>query len=195
MLSNIAIRSDESNFFRRYGLRDWEPLITIRCLDYAIQRRLQLPCAEASVPLEYLDSADLAGVRLLVVENLTNLRTLPAVPNGLVIFGMGNAAVNLRPLKILASSSVAYWGDLDIYGLKILSQYRQLVGRATSVFMDIETLNGFRSLMTPRDYKTINLPPQLTDAEAEAFNVCNDLKLQLEQERIPQSAVVEWLSG
>lgn len=195
VLSSNAIRSDETNFYRRYGLRDWEPLITVRCLDYTIQQRLRLPCAEASVPLEYLNEVDLPGVRLFVVENLTNLRTLPAVPNGLVIFGMGNAAVNLRPLSILANSNIVYWGDLDTYGFRILSQYRQQVGEATSVFMDIETLNSFRHLMTPRDYKPMTLPPQLTDAETGAFHVCNEHNLQLEQERIPQAAVAELLTA
>lgn len=197
ILASTAIRSDETDFYRRYGLLDWEPMITIRCLDSAIQQQMNLPCSEASLPLSYLNSVKLKEPQIFVVENLTNLRTFPAIPNGLVIFGMGNAAVKLRFLKVLATSKVVYWGDLDTYGLRILSQYRQQVGEAESLLMDVGTLRRFRGLMTPprKDYKPMALPTHLTQFEAEAFHECNRLNLQLEQERVPQKEVLELLKS
>lgn len=197
ILPSDAIRSEETDFYRRYGLQDWKPLITLRCLDTATQELFRLPCAEASIPVDYFNSISLNSVRIFVVENMTNLRTFPAVPNSIVIFGMGNAAVELRELKGLQHNEVIYWGDLDVYGLRILSQYRRSVGRARSMFMDIRTCRQFDNLMLPpkKKYKPQKVPALLEPDEEEAFRVCNASQLQLEQERIPQQAVEELLNS
>ncbi len=186
-----AIRSEESNFYRRYRLRDWEPLITLRCLDAATQQKFRLPCSEAAIPVDYFNSVSLDCVRVFVVENLTNLRTFPKVKSSIVLFGMGNAAVNLRALEQLPQSDVVYWGDLDVFGLRILSQFRQLVSAARSMFMDIQTCREFAYLLqTPRkEYTDVTMPALLTPHEQAAFVECNVTKLQLEQERIPHEAV------
>ncbi|APZ94806.1 Wadjet anti-phage system protein JetD domain-containing protein [Fuerstiella marisgermanici] len=197
VLSPDAIRADESNFFRRYWLRDWEPLITLRCLDEATQARFGLPCSEASIPIDHFNSVPLDGVRIFVVENLTNLRTFPQASNSIVIFGMGNAAVHLRTLDCLQSNEVVYWGDLDVFGLRILSQFRQLVGEARSLFMDSHTMREFPDLVhsPKKDYKIQKLPALLLPDEEEAFHACNEPKLQLEQEWIPHHAVLAALAS
>ncbi|HIE96369.1 MAG TPA: hypothetical protein EYG03_19345 [Planctomycetes bacterium] len=184
-----AIRADEEEFFRRYGLRDWEPMITLRCLDQRTQAKFHLPCAEASIPLHYFNEVDLTNVRIFIVENLTNVRTFPEVQDAIVIFGMGNAAGNLRALKCLMNKEVVYWGDLDVYGLRILSQYRRIVGPARSVFMDLATLQKYGGLPPKHKYKLMDLPPLLQPDEQAAFIECNEKQLQLEQERIPQCDV------
>lgn len=197
MLDPHAIRADEKNFFRRYGLRDWEPLITLRCLDAKLQQLFGLPCAEAALPLAHVNRVELKGVRIFVVENLTNLRTFPIVSNAIVVFGQGRAVGNLRDVNCLQHNEVIYWGDLDVYGFGILSQLRQNVGDVRSMLMDIQTLQRFRELMQPpkKNYKSMELPALLSGNEEEAFHVCNDVKLQLEQERIPQQAVIEAISA
>ena len=188
-----AIRAHETDFFRRYGLRDQEPLTTIRCSCTAMRERFGLPCDEASVPVDHFNKVDLSDTRIFVVENLTNLRTFPRVPGSVVIFGMGNAAVTLRALDCLTRTEVFYWGDLDVYGLRILSNYRREVGPAQSLFMDIQTVNRFAHLMQPprKSYTDQSVPKNLEPKEAQAFAFCNEHKKQLEQERIPQSAVQE----
>ncbi len=193
MLDAHAIRADEKNFYRRYWLRDWEPLITLRCLDVKLQQRFGMPCAEAALPLAQVNGVTLEGVRIFVVENMTNLRTFPIVPNAIVIFGMGNAVVNLRDVECWRNNEVIYWGDLDVFGLRILSQFRQFVCDARSLFMDIQTLRQFRHLMQSpqKDYKSQSLPALLSVSEEEAFHECNESKLQLEQERIPHQAVID----
>ena len=136
-------------------------------------------------------------MRIFVVENLTNLRTFPKVPNSIVIFGQGRAVANLRAVKFAQNNQVIYWGDLDVYGFGILSQLRQFIGDARSMLMNIETLREFRELMQPpkKNYKRQSLPALLTASEEEAFHFCNDSKLQLEQERIPQQAVIEAIAA
>ena len=155
-----------------------------------------MPSAEASLPLTHVNSVVLKGVRIFVVENMTNVRTFPAVPNSIVIFGMGNAVVNLRDVECLRNNEVIYWGDLDVFGLRILSQFRQTVSDTRSLFMDMSTLRQFRHLMQSpkKDYKSQSLPALLTASEEEAFHECNETKLQLEQERIPHATVAVQLA-
>ena len=182
---NVASRADEDNFSRRYGLRDWEPLITFRCLDKSIQQRLNLPCAEAAVPLDYINSVDLSDANVFIVENLTNVRTFPEVDNGIVIFGMGSRVVELRSIIWLKDKPVVYWGDLDIYGLRILANYRKQVGPAQSILMDRATLQKYGGLSPKNKYQSIEPPMLLEPHEVAAFEICSQENLQLEQERIP----------
>ena len=61
-----------------------------------------------------------------------------------------------------------------------------------SLFMDCETLDLYRHLAGQGSGRRSPGPPaNLTPSEAEAFRICDEEGRRLEQERIPQAAVVE----
>jgi hypothetical protein len=63
-----------------------------------------------------------------------------------------------------------------------------------SVFMDIETLERWRdTLAIPGSGARPSTIAGLTDAEAAAFEVCRAENLRIEQERLPQSSVLNEL--
>ncbi|GAB5442211.1 MAG: DUF3322 and DUF2220 domain-containing protein [Fuerstiella sp.] len=185
-----AIRVTEDQFFRRFGLRHKEPLVSVRCLSTEVQSRLQVPTAEVSLPAEYISSVDLTGVKVFVVENLLNVRTFPAVPGGLVVAGGGKAAVNLYSIFGSSPASVFYWGDLDPSGYQILSQFRQRVSAAESLLMDEDCLQQHLHFATAASYPSSSAPSLLNPSELAAWRRCQQEGLQLEQERIPQPAIV-----
>ncbi len=185
-----AIRSHEKQFFRRYGLRDKEPFVLIRFLDAAIQQRLGFPCDELRLPLTTLKTLPISDCRVFVLENETNVRTFPRTANGIVLFGSGNAAVSLSDLTWLNNNQVTYWGDLDVDGLEILSRFRRLVPNVRSQMMDLKTLQQHESLTGSGNGRQPPTPALLTNAERDAFHICASENIRLEQERIPQAAVL-----
>ncbi len=87
----------------------------------------------------------------------------------------------------LKSRRVAYWGDLDSWGLSILSDVRSKLPSVEAIMMDSETLAQHENRMVVEPEPLQHLPEFLTDAEAQIFS---DLKAgkypgsRLEQERL-----------
>lgn len=79
-------------------------------------KRLRLTTAE-------LAETSLPGSRLLVVENEQCIHLLPAVPDTIAILGAG---LDLQWLAspMLAGKQIAYWGDMDTWGLLMLARAR-----------------------------------------------------------------------
>src|SRR6185437_3869359 len=165
--------ADEEHFERRYGLSYLEPPVLIRALDFDVQRLLSLPCPVVWVPLHSLETLERPHLRIIVVENLVNLMTLPSVPRGLAIGGMGNAIVLLRYASWIKNVSFTYWGDVDAEGFEILSRLRALFPNVRSVLMDTETIRRFQHLSGKGNIRTgFITPPHLTPEETEAFQIC-----------------------
>lgn len=191
-----AIRADEEHFERRYGLRYAEPHILVRFLDAQAQQRLRFPCEVLSVPLHTLGGWQAEGVPVLIVENKVNLLTTPRGRYAIALGGLGNGLALLRYVPWLATADVTYWGDLDVEGLAILSALRAMFPRACSVFMDEAAVAAWRHLAVPGTGRArADMPPHLTQGEQGAFLLCAEHNLRIEQERIPQMAVVAELSG
>lgn len=186
-----AIRADEDHFERRFGLRYAEPLLFVRVLDPAIQCELGLPFPILSVPLTTLAAWTLQGVVVAIVENAVNLLTLPPMPRGLVLGGLGDGASVFRYVPWLSEARLIYWGDLDVQGLAILSRLRALYPHTQSMFMESSTLDSFEPLLRVGSAipPTREPPAHLFEREAQAFRICAARNLRLEQERIPQVSV------
>jgi hypothetical protein len=87
-----------------------------------------------------------------------------------------------------------YWGDLDVEGFEILSRLRIRFPRTRSFLMDASTVHRWKdNLAVPGSKRQPTVPPLLTEAETTAFNLCAADNLRIEQERIPQTAVIETL--
>lgn len=91
------------------------------------------------IPIEQLLEQPLPGSRVLVVENTKPGYALPDLPDTVAIFG-GGRNTQWRDASWLAERNVAYWGDIDSWGLTILAEARQALPRITALMMDRETL-------------------------------------------------------
>jgi hypothetical protein len=190
-----TIRSDEEHFERRYGLRYAEPHLLLRFLDEEVRAAFAFPCDVVAVPLHTLDRWPNRNVRVLIVENKVNLLTLPRLRGTLAIGGLGNAVTLLRYCAWLGSVSITYWGDIDVQGFEILSRLRGLFPHASSVMMDAATLNELVHLRGTGTAARPNTPPSLTEAESEAFGMCAEANVRLEQERIGQDYVLRMITA
>lgn len=185
------VRADEDHFGRRFGLRYHEPDIFVRFLDPTVQAELGFPCDALAIPLHTVGEWDVRNVTAVIVENRVNLMTLPKCTRAIAIGGLGNGASLLRYISWLQRARVWYWGDLDSEGIEILSRVRAMYPQAASMFMDRETLDLYRHLAgRGSGRRSPSHLAHLTQTEAEALRVCDEEGLRLEQERIPQAAVV-----
>lgn len=187
-----AIRADEEHFERRYGLQYLETHLFVRFLDPDVQRELGFPCPVLSVPLQTVGGWSMPGdARVVVVENKVNLLTMPSLPRTVAIGGLGNGVALLRYIPWLASTPIVYWGDVDTEGLEILSRLRALFPHTRSVMMDEPAIARWRHLTVQGTERKAVPPPHLNSSERVAFELCVEKNLRLEQERLPQSAVIE----
>ncbi len=190
-----TIRADERHFERRFGLRYAEPQFLLRFLDPALQRFFGSPWSECSVSLHSLAESPIEATTVFIVENKVNLLTFPAVPSAIAMGGLGNGIVDLGYVKWLSNRSLWYWGDLDVEGFEILSRLRIRFPQTRSFLMDDTTVLRWKDSLTisgtarPRE-----VPALLTEPETTAFCFCLAHNVRIEQERIPQAAVVEAVS-
>jgi hypothetical protein len=190
-----AIRSDEDHFERRFGLRYAEPHLLLRFLDPELQVCTGFPCDELSLSPSALDQLDCPATTIFIVENRVNLLTLPAFEGALALGGLGNGAAILRQIHWLHSTSIRYWGDIDVEGFAILSMLRALFPHVQSFLMDRETLNRHERLAVSGTGHQPPVPTHLNDQERLVFLECRDKNIRLEQERVPQPDVLAALAS
>jgi hypothetical protein len=185
---------DPKNYAQRYGFRWVQSHILLRLLDTELKQTLRLPFTEFSLPpgelRAWLEHPDFLS-RVVIVENKINLLTLPQLSKTIALGGLGFGISVLNQVPGLIDAEIFYWGDMDIEGFQILSVLRSILPQTRSWLMDLETLNEFRTLSVPGNGAVIEPPVHLNSAEREAFIYCRDHNLRLEQERIPQTYVLQ----
>lgn len=195
VLPSETIRADERHFERRFGLRYAEPQFLLRFLDPALPRFFGIPWRECSVSLHALAESPIEATTVIIVENKVNLLTFPAVPSAIAIGGLGNGIVDLAYVKWLSNRSLWYWGDLDVEGFEILSRLRIRFPQTRSFLMDDTAVLRWKdSLAIFGTARPREVPALLTEPETTAFCFCLAHNVRIEQERIPQAAVVEAVS-
>ena len=123
---------------------------------------------------------------ILVVENMQSGLGLPLLEDTVAIFG-GGKNLSWMNASWLKSKRVAYWGDIDSWGLSILSDARKKLPSVNALMMDASTLAQHKNRMVVEPEPVDHLPEYLTDQEAQLFL---DLKAgnypgsRLEQERL-----------
>jgi len=185
----IDFRFDRGEFEQRYGLRYARHHILVRCLDANLQRRLGLAFPELSLPVESIGKLACAGSIAFIVENKVNLLTLPPVPDGIAIGGLGRAISLLCAINWLRDVPIYYWGDLDVEGFEMLSQFREMFEHTESMLMDVPTLKRHADLVIPWSHEPGSTPTALTESERATYEHLLLSKVRLEQERIPQQEV------
>ena len=193
LLTPQAINRDETDFSRRFGLKDKPALVRLRLLEEQLDWTYGIRVDDLSLPVRqvgHLLEHHIKPRKVIIVENLINFLTLPKTPNSVGLFGGGFAIHLLREVHWLTQCEVIYWGDMDAHGFEILSDLRGLFPHTVSVMMDAETLTTYSEYVvkgvSSRSERFVNL----TADEAKLVQMITEQNLRLEQERIPHDAAV-----
>ena len=150
-----------------------------------------LPFAQMRVRASELLTTPLPGSRTLLVENERCLHQLPApVQDTIAVLGAG---LNLGWLAApwLQERSVAYWGDLDTWGLHMLAIARGYVPHLQALLMDAATFSAHHPLAVT---EPVHAPQSACgalhpDEAALAEHLRAQDKGRLEQEFLPTDTV------
>lgn len=153
-----------------------------------------LPFTQQRVRASELHSATLPGTHLLIVENEHCLHQLPPLPDTLAILGAG-LHLEWMATPALRQKRIAYWGDLDTWGLTILAKARTLQPHLTALMMDRDLFDACRSSSVPETTPAPEAPPAgLTSSERDFYQYLRGLENgRVEQEFVPPEKVVATL--
>jgi hypothetical protein len=181
------LNPNESKFEKRFNLKYSEPSIRFKILDKAISNNFFSGIDDLSIMLSQFENLDLPIKKVIVVENKTTLYTtltLPKMENTIAIFGSGYSVHNLQNVEWLSNVELLYWGDVDVQGFEILSQFRGYFPHTQSILMDKATFEKFFE----NDLGTvtkISTQLNLTAAESDLYTLLKTNNWRLEQEKIP----------
>lgn len=172
-------------FEARYGLRGKPRLLRFRILD---ERHAISNLTDLTVPVEEFVGLSLSLARVFVVENEITGLAFPALPDSMVVLGLGHAVSLIGGAHWLDEREIYYWSDLDTHGFAMLDRLRASLPRTRSLLMDLETLLAHRALWTTEAAPHVAPLDRLTTEEAALYA---DLRydrpgrsVRLEQERI-----------
>jgi len=147
-------------------------------------KRLRLTTAE-------LAEASLPGSRLLVVENEQCIHLLPEVPGTVAVLGAG---LDLQWLASpgLADKQIAYWGDMDTWGLLMLARARLHQPAVTALLMEQALFDRYASacaVTEPTRAQSV-VPDGLLPSEMDFYRyLFMQERGRLEQEYLPREQV------
>lgn len=206
LISDILDTVHDNAVANAGGLYEWldchrnpKGWLTLRPLCEKVQAKLGgFPILQLSgdVLKEYVLPAN----NILVVENMESGLGLPSLPNTLAVFG-GGKNVAWMEAPWLKQKHVAYWGDIDTWGLSILSDVRSKCPAVKALMMDRETLDRHQDRMVGERMSVDNIPEFLTDSEIRIFSYLKNTDKnvsRLEQERLSpdyiQSKLQHWIT-
>ncbi len=150
-----------------------------------------LPFKQMRIRDSELATTGIPTQNILIVENETCLHRLPALANTIAILGAG---LNLSWMKAdwLASKNIAYWGDMDTWGMTMLARARKYQPELTRLLMDERVFNQYqkgRAVTEPSPSVHENCS-MLTVDELDFMNLlANSERGRLEQEFLPEDVV------
>lgn len=149
-----------------------------------------LPFQSQRVCASELAKSALPGRNVIVVENETCSHLLPPARHTLAILGAG-FDLGWLGNELLAEKRVAYWGDIDTWGLSFLAQARLIQPNLHPMLMDLSTYEQHRQNAVPEPVTAGALPPEsLSDAEVHLYKrLLSELNGRLEQEFLPDDLV------
>ena len=155
-----------------------------------------LPFAQQRVRARELRDAPLPANRILLIENDRCLHLLPTLPDTIAVLGSGLDLAWLRA-DWLRERHLGYWGDMDTWGLRMLAHARELQPHLEPLLMN-QPLFGAHAgtLAVPEPINAGPIPPDgLTGIEQTFYrHLLDQAKGRIEQEFLPQSAVIDVLS-
>ncbi|MEI6348172.1 MAG: Wadjet anti-phage system protein JetD domain-containing protein [Bacteroidota bacterium] len=194
------LNNNEKQFEKRFNLKYSEPQIRFKILDKEISQIYFSGIDDLAIPVSQFETLNIPINKVLVVENKTTLYsvttflTLPKMEKTIAIFGSGYSVANLKNVKWFENIELLYWGDIDVQGFEILSQFRGYFQETKSILMDLVTFEKFfeHDLGTPTN---ISAKLNLTQSEQELYNILKSNNWRLEQEKIPFDYVNRFFSN
>ena len=190
-----SLNKDEKKHFEsRFNLKHSEPLVRFRLLDKTIAKKLFSGLEDITIKVSDFSKLDLPVKKVLIVENLMNLLTLPYMSDTMAIFGQGFKVLSLKNINWLKESQIYYWGDLDAQGFEILSGFRGHYHQTESLMMDKSTFDMFyeNDLETKSKIETLI---HLNEKEHSMHQLLFNNKWRLEQEKIPMDYTLKQLAN
>ncbi len=191
------LKNTEKQFEKRFNLKYAEPQIRFKILDKEVSQNLFSGIDDLAIPVSQFETLKLPITKVLVVENKTTLYTtltLPKMNNTIAIFGSGYSVYNLKNVKWFANLELLYWGDIDVQGFEILSQFRNYFSHTKSVLMDKQTFDKFFEY----DKGTLTIVStklNLTDEEQQLYIILKTNNWRLEQEKLSFDYVNGYFEG
>lgn len=156
-----------------------------------------LPYEKLRVRSSELFDKPLPGTRLLIVENETCQHLLPRSPSTIAVLGTG-FELAWTTATWVREKRVAYWGDLDTWGLQLLAQARSSIPELTALMMTREVYEQYPDRSVPEPIPASDIPTHLSDSEKSLFeHLRQSTRGRLEQEFIPRpqvhAAIQTWI--
>jgi hypothetical protein len=186
---------NEKEFEKRFNLRYAEPLIRFRILDKNISRQYFSGIDDLSITISQFKKLELPVKKVFVIENKMNVLTFPIINGAIVIFGMGFGVQNLKNISWLNDVELFYWGDFDIQGFEILSQFRGYFSHVKSILMDETTFKQFENEKGEGTPNKNSVLLNLTEEEQQMHDLLKASNWRLEQEKIPLEYVNELIKN
>ncbi len=159
-----------------------------------------LPFPQIRVRAADLATTGLKARALLIVENESCLHLLPKdLPGIVAILGTGNNLAWLRS-EWTRGARIAYWGDLDTWGLTLMSRARSNAPDLTTLLMTREIFDLHAKSAVPEKISASSIPPAgLTpDETAFYYHLFSCTNGRLEQEflsvSLVQNAIRNWIT-
>lgn len=200
LLDNLIpeyVNHQEKTFEKRFNLKTSEKLVRFKILDNEISRVFFSGIDDIAIPVSQFEKLNLPVKKVIIVENKTTLYTtltLPKMDKAIAIFGSGYSVSHLKQALWLKNIELLYWGDIDVQGFEILSQFRGYFPQTKSILMDKATFDIYfeDDIGTPSH---ISIQLNLTAAEQELYSLLKANQWRLEQEKIPLGYVIDWLGN
>ena len=157
-----------------------------------------LPFRQLRIRDSELIQTPLPASKILIVENERCVHQLPRIQDTTAILGAG---LNLSWMSAgwLGDKQIAYWGDLDTWGLTMLARARQQQPLLTALLMSEDIYEQFRLKSAVPEPKTAGTQPpdELTAQEHQLYlHLLRQENGRLEQEFLPRkltkNTVLAW---
>ncbi|KER70054.1 hypothetical protein HR51_21800 [Burkholderia cepacia] len=179
------------------GLRRSPDTVRMRLLNVRLREQL-LGMGDLQMPVEQWSYVfQSPPKRLLIVENLESGLALPDIEGVAVVMALGNNVTVLREIEWAHAADILYWGDIDTWGLHILSRARGIFPHLKSVLMTDGVVESHRHLLTEESTQDKRPAANLTKEEAQLLSDLQTgrwgARRRLEQERIHWPSVTDEL--
>lgn len=191
------VNAEENIFEKRFNLKYPEPHVRFKILDKELSAKYFSGIDDLAISVSQFENLTMPVDKVVVVENKTTLYTtltLPQMEKTIAIFGSGYSVYNLKSAVWLNDIELIYWGDIDVQGFEILSQFRSNFPNTKSILMDQTTFEKFfeNDLGTPTN---IGMQLNLNENEKRLYNLLKSNNWRLEQEKIPVSYVNKYFAA
>lgn len=158
-----------------------------------------LPFQKLRVRSSELKGTTLPGDRLLIIENESCQHHLPRAKGVLAVLGTG-FDLTWTDAAWAGKKKVAYWGDLDTWGLRFLAVTRLAIPHLVPLLMNEAIFDTFRHLAVREPVAAgADSPAGLTNDESQLYlRLLQESRGRLEQEFLPSAevrqAILDWVS-